>query len=103
MNAIDFATVVTVYSGKPGCACGCRGRYFVTPASEPIAAKRRGYPAFPEDIKEREVRRIVRLLNASPDTKKFGGSEEDIYELEVGGRVYRAYCTRANTPQEARS
>lgn len=25
---IDRATITKVYSGKPGCGCGCRGRYY---------------------------------------------------------------------------
>lgn len=25
---IDAQTVVKAYSGKPGCACGCRGKYY---------------------------------------------------------------------------
>ena len=26
----EFDQVATVYSGKPGCACGCRGKYSYT-------------------------------------------------------------------------
>lgn len=30
---IDRAKVVKVYSGRHGCACGCRGRYSTNPAT----------------------------------------------------------------------
>jgi hypothetical protein len=27
MNAQDLSNIRTVYSGKPGCMCGCKGKY----------------------------------------------------------------------------
>lgn len=30
---IDPKTITRVYSGKPGCGCGCRGKYSDTPRS----------------------------------------------------------------------
>lgn len=58
---IDETKIVRVYSGKPGCGCGCNGRYF-------------------ED--ERNIRRVVRKMNAS---EKRGVQNEDrdpIYYVE---------------------
>lgn len=30
---IDATKVVKVYSGRPGCGCGCRGKYSTNPAT----------------------------------------------------------------------
>jgi hypothetical protein len=69
---IDFAKVITTYSGKDGCACGCRGTY------APVG------PA---------VKRRVNKLNANWErVERFpypGG--ETCYELLDGERVTWVY------------
>lgn len=41
---VSKADVMEVYSGRPGCACGCQGKYSVNPAHKALAdAKRAMY------------------------------------------------------------
>lgn len=69
--AVDEAKVIQVYSGKDGlCCCGCAGTHWTKEES----------PA--------QVKRIVGLLNASPDDLEHG---DDHVALTVGKRIYIAY------------
>lgn len=73
MNKIvDRTQVEGVYSGKPGCACGCRGNYSENPAT---------------------ITRIVNRINAlganwyeDDDTRAWAHNED-------GTRIYIAYLT----------
>lgn len=40
---LTVADILQTYSGKPGCACGCRGKYTVNPAYKQRADQERGY------------------------------------------------------------
>jgi hypothetical protein len=83
---IDKAHVMQAYSGRPGCACGCRGTYHVASAFAARVEKERGYSTgrAPNDA---QVSRIVNLLNRS-DLTKF---EDDLAFAEINGRAYCVY------------
>lgn len=69
MNTLIAAENVSrVYSGKIGCACGCKGKYYE--AGSPM------------------VKKVVRLINENG-----GKLEKDSQwaEVEIGERVYVAY------------
>jgi len=53
--AVTPAQIVRVYSGKPGCMCGCRGRYW--PKGEP---DEEGFLKIPVD--DRQIRRILGII-----------------------------------------
>lgn len=82
MNPIDPSTIVRVYSGKPGCGCGCNGKYY-------------------EDT--RNIRRVVKKINErigtgagvnkDPDGTPFCYYVED-RDSEGRGRYYWAYTRR---------
>lgn len=73
---IDPTTIKKVYSGKPGCGCGCKGNYF-------------------ED--ERNIRRIVKAINKGRHSAQFQSHEGfaggTIYALESETRYYWAYTS----------
>ncbi len=66
---ICFEDVLSVYSGRPGCCCGCRGRhsYRSDPDVLKIASENQGYSVNPTHISDRTVRRFVNKLNQYPD------------------------------------
>jgi len=81
-----------VYTGKQGCMCGCKGRYYVNPAHREQADKDRGYsmPSGPGHMKM--VKKVLNIL------KKDGRAAiEDNYicvdglDLDAGERNYVAY------------
>jgi len=49
INDCLVSDVRRVYSGRPGCGCGCRGKYY--------------------DAPHNMVKRVYRILRKSPDTK----------------------------------
>jgi hypothetical protein len=71
--------VVRVYSGRPGCACGCRGKYW--PKSD---------GAVPNPMAKRQIKRIYDLLQANiTEVYTYTGCHFVTYEIP--GRVYTMY------------
>lgn len=80
--ALDAADVVRVYSGKPGCGCGCRGKYY-------------------ED--ERNIRRVVswmkREARSAVDIRR-AGMENDVAWVETERRYLWAYLREGTQEEE---
>lgn len=83
---IDPTRIARVYSGKPGCGCGCRGKYW--PDDD------RGVPTA-NDL--RQIARVVKVMNARFDEVKYTRSSlgEEIFSLEDDQRYYWAYVKAA--------
>lgn len=78
---VERDKVKRAYSGKPGCCCGCRGKYYNSGASSTDDA---------------QVTKIVNLINENIDkVKVFSDSDNGIVEgyafLNTGTRWYIAY------------
>lgn len=52
------AALASAYSGRPGCACGCRGNYRYASAHREWAGRNRGYAVGDDDVSDRSVARI---------------------------------------------
>jgi len=89
---IDVNAVGRVYSGRPGCMCGCKGTYKVAPRYLDWANKDRGYPYTDEDgdISMRSVTRIVNKMNQYPELLEWADDGQYAF-LELETRVYCAY------------
>ena len=91
---IKIEDVKRVYSGKPGCMCGCRGTYR-SPSTVTLAelSAAKGYEAEPKEINDRQVRKVVAILNKELADCRAENVEatEDYTYLEVDGRAYCAY------------
>ena len=61
-----LANVTKVYSGKPGCMCGCRGKYSYT--AHGAAKDGPGYDVS-DSINERSVKLIFNKVMNNPDRK----------------------------------
>lgn len=75
--------VVRVYSGKPGCMCGCKGNYRSNP----------NHADADKDDKPNlaQVKRVLDVLKADPNVEY---DEESVcYHGEKEGRKYVAYLT----------
>lgn len=55
-TTIDLQDVSSVYSGRPGCACGCRGKHT-------YASAHRGYPVTDNEVSDRTVKMMVNKMN----------------------------------------
>ena len=79
-----------VYSGKPGCGCGCLGKYWTQPRWAKVTAQRRGYELDEEEIQLRQVRRILKIMQDRFDEVKTqtNSAGEIIYSIETEDRYW---------------
>ena len=90
VNALSKDTVINVYSGRPGCCCGCRGNHFHN-------------TKFPDtDVYDHTVfndRQVARVINVIKRAA-IAVTDEDLKAFDLGGtyvawqndtRVYIAY------------
>jgi len=97
IQALTPELVMKVYSGKQGCMCGCRGKYWVHPNHRAEADKDRGYAHDDDEVSAKQVKRILGILKADPRTKVQDGYilYLDREQLAEGERSYVAYLCHA--------
>ena len=66
---MELNKVFKVYSGRPGCMCGCQGNYKMASVHAEFAAAKRGYAVDAEDISDRSVKIIFNKIMKNPDHK----------------------------------
>ena len=88
LEDLTLDMIVSAYSGRPGCACGCRGKWRYTSAHRAAAGKLRGFPIDEEEVSDRGTARI--LSNA----RKAGAAVFEYWEasgtlsVETSDRLY---------------
>ena len=88
----DIATnVSTIYSGKPGCACGCNGKYYYT--ENGIVKDNPGYPVEVNmQVAKRMLTKIRRLVATGDFREKmvywFPANVLKYISFKSGNRVY---------------
>jgi hypothetical protein len=91
---IDPTTVKKIYSGKPGCMCGCRGiyRYPETTSLEDIKTET-GYNPDPKSINGRMVKKVIDLVQRSLDENAISSIDncETYLYVEIASRAYCIY------------
>lgn len=98
-EAVKAESIVKVYSGRQGCACGCRGKYTYATQHREFGSKERGYEVKPEECNDATVtlmrNKILRALRSGDcevvcdGTHKFCG--EICFSVDIGARAYSAY------------
>lgn len=86
LATLTVADVQSAYSGRPGCCCGCVGTHYFTEAHRAVAEQRCA------KVNDREVKRILRIVQASPKTEH-GGCYYSLAVPGKPGRVYIVYPT----------
>ncbi len=64
VQSLTPANIMQAYSGKPGCACWCNGKYYCRPGSVDAVTKSNGYAPDEKSVRDRQVTRILRLVQA---------------------------------------
>ena len=64
---IEVSSIQSVYSGRPGCSCGCLGKYTYASAHRDEGSVERGRMVLDEEVSDKTVRRIVKILQAHAD------------------------------------
>lgn len=85
------------YAGRPGCACGCNGRYSYRPETRELGGKDRGYEVDASEVRPRSVKATVDKINAAIrgefeiDSLIF---DREFISVESGNKVWTAYFIR---------
>ncbi len=82
---IDRKKVFKVYTGKPGCMCGCLGKYTCDPEMVDVNSKFDGYDTGVIQVSSRSVSIIVNKMNK---LIKSLGITEEIEDCMDGSKVY---------------
>ncbi len=77
---IDITQVYDAYSGRPGCACGCRGKHTYTSNHRAYASENRGYEVTDDEVNDKTVKLLVNKVQAFLDAGEKPGIEIDICE-----------------------
>ena len=93
VSTITTDSVRAVYSGRPGCMCGCRGNYRYNPQHVEEASVDRGYVVKPSEVNIAQVTRVLHIVQAAP-AERVEVNSNCIY-TEVNGRAYALYLCNA--------
>ena len=97
LATLTAANVRSVYAGRLGCACGCRGKHSVNPAHRAEAERASGYAVEANECSEREVRRVLALVQA-PGANVEACDNGTWFSVETETRLYIVYPCEAAIP-----
>jgi len=105
MNAQQIASLATltpanvrsVYAGRLGCACGCRGKHKANPAHRAELEQARGYAVTDDECSEREIRRVLAIVQA-PGAPVDYSDDGEWFSVETSTRLYIVYLCKAAVP-----
>ena len=85
--------VRSVYSGKNGCCCGCRGNHRYASAFVDQASKDRGYQVTSDEVSDRSVKMVVnkvqKFFQDQATDRVFW--DDGFVSVDHGGRTYTVY------------
>lgn len=92
ISSITPDMVLSVYSGRPGCMCGCLGNHRYNPAFKDEAGKDRGYAVDDEDCSTRSISITLNKL------KRLGAELQDGYIIHFRDErhQYAAYVRQVH-------
>lgn len=64
-SSFTAADLLSVYSGKPGCCCGCNGKHSYASAHQALAGEHRGYEVSDDEVSDKAVTRVFNKLVAN--------------------------------------
>jgi hypothetical protein len=97
MEKISLENVTSVYSGKPGCCCGCLGKHTYASAHREWSSNKRGYEVKDDEINARVVKLHINRINRAIEDggegveKMEGYNGNWYYFLDTGTRWYIVY------------
>ncbi len=90
LKDLTIDKVMSVYSGLPGCACGCRGKHRYASAHVKIAGKHRGYAVQSDEVSDRSVAIIFNRVKKHADQLEYPNCE-DFFSVTLGNRSLIVY------------
>lgn len=101
-DQIQVADIRNVYSGRhEGCRCGCNGKYSYASKFVTEGSKARGYAVDQEDVNDRMVAKVVRIINERLNDEATIIDDDYVDVTMENGHIYTAYfCTAAKKARE---
>lgn len=94
LDTLTVDKIMSVYSGKHGCCCGCVGKHTTASAHRETNSKDRGYPVTDDEVSDRSVKIIFNKIMSFPR----GQIEVDktYISIDTETRRYIAYLVPSN-------
>lgn len=89
LQSLTIDNVLSVYSGKLGCACGCRGTHSYNPAHAEEAGADRGYAVTADECSEASVANILKAVQRANGAEIADDGSHASLETET--RLYIVY------------
>ena len=83
---LQVSNVISVYSGRPGCCCGCKGTHYYPESMRDTAEARGG------KVNDAMVKKVVKIVNEAMLRGKAEHESSHVF-VDQGGRWYIAYLT----------
>lgn len=96
LDRVDLEKVTSYYTGRSGCACGCRGTYRYLEHHVESEGKRRGYEVTSDEVTTmRSVRSLMTRLRNRLETHylDYMAVWDDCLSFDIEGRTYTIYTT----------
>jgi hypothetical protein len=88
---IALNDVSSVYSGRHGCCCGCRGKHTYASAHRQWASENRGYKVEANEVNDRTVKMIVKKIELAAGNGYDVVVQNGLVSVDTDGRTYIAY------------
>jgi len=83
--------VSSVYSGKLGCACGCRGKHSYNSKHTVWASTNRGYKVQADEINDKRVLQVLRKVQRHAANGNVVDSGDRYFSFQNETRLYVVY------------
>ena len=88
IQSMSTDDVLSVYSGRPGCCCGCKGKHRYNSKYQDVASVDRGYNVDDDEVNDTQVKKILNLIKNNESIVEDNG---DHIALQTETRLYIVY------------
>lgn len=88
---IALQDVSSVYSGRPGCCCGCRGKHTYASTHRKWASENRGYKVLDNEVNDHTVKAIVSKIESAAGNGFEVHVSGGLVSVDTDTRTYIAY------------
>jgi hypothetical protein len=94
LEDLTLDMIVSAYSGRKGCACGCRGKWRYTSAHQAEGAQARGYPIDGGEVSNRGAALVLSNARKAAASIVEYSERSGTLSVETSERLYIFTTTR---------
>ncbi len=95
LEDLTLDMIVSAYSGRKGCACGCNGKWRYTSAHQAEGGRARGYPVDPDEVSDRGAARVLSNARKAAASIVEYSERSGTLSVETSDRLYIFTTTRS--------